>query len=152
MKECKKCGERIPLSAMVDGKQRNFQHRKYCLDCSPFGSGNRSKLEIGPEDKKERKTFFETAKTVKWQRKARSERKQLLITEFGGGCKICGYNKCSEALDFHHLDPSQKKFCISYHGLLRKWEEVLEEAKKCELLCCRCHAEFHAFERKSAKD
>ena len=31
----------------------------------------------------------------------------------GGKCQKCGYDKCEEALDFHHLDASEKDFQIS---------------------------------------
>lgn len=32
--------------------------------------------------------------------------KQELVNYKGGKCQICGYNRCNEALEFHHLDPS----------------------------------------------
>jgi hypothetical protein len=32
--------------------------------------------------------------------------KEKLIEYKGGKCQICGYNKCTSALEFHHLDPS----------------------------------------------
>jgi len=31
----------------------------------------------------------------------------------GGKCRICGYDRCDGALQFHHLDPSKKDFQIS---------------------------------------
>lgn len=34
----------------------------------------------------------------------RKERKRKLVELKGGKCEICGYNKCIEALEFHHLD------------------------------------------------
>lgn len=30
----------------------------------------------------------------------------------GGACITCGYSKCPMAMNFHHLDPSQKDFGI----------------------------------------
>lgn len=53
----------------------------------------------------------------------------------------CGYNKCLKALEFHHLDPSQKDFTISNDHF--KLKEAVEESKKCILLCSNCHKEFH---------
>ena len=32
--------------------------------------------------------------------------KKWAVEEKGGKCSICGYNKCIEALEFHHLDPT----------------------------------------------
>lgn len=55
-----------------------------------------------------------------------------------------GYNKCQEALQFHHKDPDSKNFSISHFGNTWAYETMLEEAKKCILLCNRCHAEVEA--------
>ena len=62
----------------------------------------------------------------------------------GNKCKICGYNRCSAALSFHHLDPSLKEFGIPHRGLTRSWKKIEEELKKCILICANCHAEIHA--------
>ena len=62
----------------------------------------------------------------------------------GGRCQVCGYDRCIEALEFHHLDPTQKDFGISHRGYTRSWEKVKEEVDKCILLCANCHREVHA--------
>lgn len=58
------------------------------------------------------------------------------------GCSKCGYNKFGGSLDFHHLDPSTKKFSI----VVSRWASdslaVEEEIKKCVLLCKNCHYEL----------
>lgn len=59
----------------------------------------------------------------------------------GGKCIRCGYNKCLKALEFHHLNPSQKDFTISNDHF--KLSEAVEESKKCILLCSNCHKELH---------
>lgn len=59
----------------------------------------------------------------------------------GGKCIKCGYNKCLKALEFHHLDPTQKDFTISNDHF--KLLEAVEESKKCILLCSNCHRELH---------
>jgi hypothetical protein len=68
---------------------------------------------------------------------------------FGGKCGVCGYNRCSAALDFHHIDPSQKKFVLSQH-LTRAMPALIAEAMKCELLCANCHRERHAAQEQAA--
>jgi len=60
----------------------------------------------------------------------------------GGKCEKCGYNKCITALEFHHLDPSEKDFTISNDHF--KLQEAIDESKKCILLCANCHRELHA--------
>jgi hypothetical protein len=72
--------------------------------------------------------------------------KKLKAVEFAGGkCCMCGYNKCVEALDFHHLDPSSKRVGPRAGGTLmhQGWSFVLEEIKKCILVCANCHREIH---------
>ena len=70
----------------------------------------------------------------------RSTRVETIL--HGGKCVRCGYDKCSGALEFHHIDPSQKDFTISNDRA--KLEESIEESKKCILLCANCHRELHA--------
>lgn len=73
-----------------------------------------------------------------------AERKQKLIGILGGACQKCGYKKSLRALCFHHKDPKDKKLRLDSRTIgNRKWETVLIEAKKCELLCANCHMELH---------
>jgi hypothetical protein len=61
----------------------------------------------------------------------------------GGSCVRCGYNKYMGALEFHHLDPSEKDFNPSH---LRKYkfdDRVKMELDKCILVCSNCHREIH---------
>lgn len=60
----------------------------------------------------------------------------------GGKCEVCSYNKCLDALDFHHIDPKQKDPTFES---MRYWgiEKAKAELDKCQLLCCRCHREVH---------
>ena len=62
----------------------------------------------------------------------------------GGSCAVCGYNRCIEALEFHHNNSSGKDFSISEKGYTRSWAKVKEELDKCMLLCANCHREIHA--------
>lgn len=59
----------------------------------------------------------------------------------GGKCERCGYNRCIKALEFHHLDPTQKDFTISNDHF--KLKDAIEESKKCILICANCHRELH---------
>ena len=72
----------------------------------------------------------------------RREVKRKLIEYKGGKCQVCGYNRCQEALEFHHLDPSQKDFTIS--GGTKSFESLKPEVDKCILVCANCHREIHA--------
>lgn len=72
--------------------------------------------------------------------KARRKRKEQLVYIMGGSCCICGYNRCSRAMEFHHVDPTTKKRNINA-GFTASFESDIEEARKCALLCNRCHSE-----------
>ncbi len=57
---------------------------------------------------------------------------------------MCGYDKNYAALEFHHKVPIEKLFQLDLRSLSnRSWDAILEEAKKCQLLCSNCHAEYH---------
>ena len=74
----------------------------------------------------------------------RRKAKAQLVEEAGGHCAICGYDKYLGALQFHHLDPSQKEFGLGLSGATRSMERARREAAKCALLCANCHAEVEA--------
>jgi transposase len=74
----------------------------------------------------------------------RREVKRRLVEEAGGKCLICGYDRCQQALQFHHLDPQTKSFHLGQRGLSRSLARCRAEAEKCALLCANCHAEVEA--------
>ena len=75
--------------------------------------------------------------------KRRDKTKQILVEYKGGKCEICGYDKCIQALEFHHLDPNQKDFGIGAKGYTRSIEKNKLEVDKCILVCSNCHREIH---------
>ena len=58
-------------------------------------------------------------------------------------CSKCGYEKCFEAIDFHHKDPKSKESAISYIIQRRLTPLRLLELSKCIALCSNCHREEH---------
>jgi hypothetical protein len=70
--------------------------------------------------------------------------KRMLVEEAGGKCSICGYSKCQQALQFHHLDPATKEFHLGSGGLTRSIAKSRAETRKCILLCGNCHVEVEA--------
>ncbi len=67
--------------------------------------------------------------------------KEILVHEAGGCCAICGYHRCLGALEFHHLDPSQKRLEVNAKGVSLALDTLRAEAAKCVLLCANCHVE-----------
>lgn len=94
--------------------------RKFCYDCVPD--------KIEPSGSTRRRI------AKKWG-----------IEYKGNKCICCGYDKCIEALDFHHLDQNEKEFNISEYGDKNlNWLELKKELDKCILVCANCHREIHA--------
>lgn len=75
--------------------------------------------------------------------KARKKLKEMSVDYKGGKCERCGYTKCIQALEFHHLDPTQKDFGIAASGKTRSWDKIKIELDKCVMLCSNCHREEH---------
>ena len=94
---------------------KNANNRKYCYDCVPETNYNGSTI--------------------------RKYLKRWGLEYKGKSCSICGYNKCIQALEFHHLDPSKKDFTISNDHF--KLLDAIAESKKCILICSNCHKELH---------
>ena len=72
----------------------------------------------------------------------RKKIKQQCVNYKGGKCQVCGYCKCIEALEFHHINHLEKEFTIS--GGTRSFESLKLELDKCILLCANCHRELHS--------
>jgi len=120
---CKGCGNKIPRKILHTDKKTS-KSRKYCFNCSPVKS---PKNNYSKSNNSERR-----------------RRKEVLVKMLGGRCVSCGYNKSITALSFHHKCPQDKSFDISSNGcLMHDWDVVVQEARKCELLCLNCHAEYH---------
>ena len=77
----------------------------------------------------------------------RRKRKKILVDLLGGSCIICGYNKCLEALQFHHREESHKTISIS-KNLSGSFKNLKKEIQKCILVCANCHAEIESLKRK----
>lgn len=73
----------------------------------------------------------------------RQRLKDRLIYIMGEKCCICGYNKNNSALEFHHLNPTQKDFTLGQNPNI-SFAKANEEIKKCILVCANCHREIHS--------
>lgn len=83
-----------------------------------------------------KKTSYQSVK--EWRRNT----KIRMFEAFGSKCAVCSLVDDPIVFDFHHLDDSAKEFTIA--SITKKWEVMVEEAKKCVMLCCPCHRKHHA--------
>lgn len=121
-KVCTKCGRELPLDQFNWRDKAKGTRRADCKQCH---SGHM------------RMTYL----------KKREEISQLKLQI---KCQKCGYDKCPDALEFHHTNPEEKDYTISQALRLHKSEEEIQnEMKKCVILCSNCHKEFHWREREN---
>jgi hypothetical protein len=74
--------------------------------------------------------------------------KQIIQRLKTNGCAKCGYDTCNSALEFHHVNPENKKFLIGKAFIAgHSNERITEELNKCILLCCRCHREIEELDK-----
>ncbi len=137
---------------LVHHKIRDLQNKvmKECVRCSKSLSGRQSMYCSRKCKNDNNNNRFQSY--VAQQRRGRS-RKLALISLHGTGCELCGYAKNFSALEFHHTKPQSKEFQLDLRSLSnRKWARILEEAKKCILVCSNCHKEIHNPECTTALD
>ena len=73
----------------------------------------------------------------------RRSMKLQAVKLLGGKCCKCGYNKCIDALEFHHENQDEKEFKLG-SGNTMSWKDYKSEAMKCILVCSNCHKEIHS--------
>lgn len=79
----------------------------------------------------------------------RANTKNRMVKAMGGKCQCCGYDSCNNSLSFHHIDPSKKDMGFSEtRANPKQWINIVEELRKCILVCNNCHGEIHAGVRK----
>ena len=71
---------------------------------------------------------------------AQQQKTKDLVASLKLACINCNESHVA-LLDFHHLDPSKKETTISRLHYSRK--KIIEEAKKCVVLCSNCHRRLH---------
>jgi hypothetical protein len=83
----------------------------------------------------ERKLKYHTFGKTKVARRA----KRINAYKTAKGCQLCGYNQNAVALDFDHLNPTEKKFTISHRLNHSTIKTLFTEIRKCRILCANCH-------------
>lgn len=76
--------------------------------------------------------------------------REVILDAMGKRCARCSYAEFVTALEFHHVDPSQKADSLTsliakfaYTGTAAQWEAILAEVQKCVVLCSNCHQALH---------
>jgi len=134
-------GLRIILSFIITHSQYRMGDMKKCVICKKSLRGRQRRF--CSRSCKNLDTNNRHQSYIAQQRRGR-DRKIELIELKGARCEYCGYSRNYAALQLHHPNPAEKDFQLDIRSLSnRRWAVVLEEAKKCILLCANCHAEEH---------
>ncbi len=80
----------------------------------------------------------------KHYRRARGPlRKQELVELCGNYCQDCKESFALQAYDFHHRIPEDKSFTVGEGIVNVSKKKLIQEIKKCDLLCSNCHRLRH---------
>ena len=79
----------------------------------------------------------------RWHQKER-EKRRIFNEKWKKTCEKCGESRLY-LIQFHHIDPNQKSFCIGANATSKSEDILTKEIAKCVCLCSNCHDEFHYF-------
>ena len=131
-KICSKCKKEKELKYFSFSNKKKGILQSYCKECA-----NANRIEYYKKNKER-----EDNRNREWeikQKKCFEEYKKNLF------CESCGENRWW-LLEFHH-DNGDKSFDIGSKNGEVSFNRLLEEIKKCNVLCANCHRDLH-FKRK----
>lgn len=150
MKTCISCNRTLPDENFCKNKRYADGLNSKCKDCVKA-----YRLTISDKIKDGQKRYREENrdKINAWRRENyqklkddKKERYRELSSEMDSMKQACV--KCGESrlyvIDFHHIDPKDKKFNVG-HARTYSQQTLSEEISKCVCLCRNCHQEFHHF-------
>jgi hypothetical protein len=130
---------------MDRSERERERHRRYYLKNKKKAyAATRAWRKANPERVKEQN------KRSYWRRKAlgraqfshRIRAEAIARWKRMHGCSRCGWNDHSSHLHFHHTDPETKSFEIGGSKSTVALHLLIEEMKKCVILCGSCHTKI----------
>lgn len=139
MKKCSKCQKDKELDKFNKNKLAKDKLTSWCKECVREKSNFHYK-----------KNYNEIMEKSKINNKKNTFKAQEIIDYLKENkkCEKCGFDKYKCALDFHHIDSTQKEFNISTGGR-RSLKRLKNEIEKCIVLCSNCHRIFHYLEKRN---
>jgi hypothetical protein len=119
---------------------------RYARDAKFINGHNGRKYDDPREYKRAWNHRNRKHRRLKKQQWIKSLKKDLILLA-GAKCNLCGLDfdgECTAIFDFHHREPSLKRFALNNNSLNKyRKSRILEEAGKCDLLCANCHRLIH---------
>lgn len=134
MKHCSYCNTDKPLDQFPLSKRKKDGRGSTCLECH---------RAYGRRHYQNNKQYY-VQKASKQQDKLAEEVRRL--KEFP--CADCGKHYPYYVMDFDHRE--DKKFSISQKAYFGARKQVLDEIKKCDVVCSNCHRERTYQRRKNS--
>lgn len=129
MNKCTKCKQEKPLTEFYWRDKERKIPSTYCKACN----------------KEHTKSWRKTIGKDKWKagvKRQRDKVKAWINEQKALGCERCGDSRFY-VIDFHHIDPTTKKFTIGSGYANSNLKQTKEEVAKCKRLCANCHREVH---------
>jgi hypothetical protein len=129
---CQKCNEYKLLNQFAWRNHSKGTYQPYCRACTKIRD-------------KSRNLHARYKEQNRINRKIRKAQLRIFLRKLKLflGCKICGYKRCSRALELHHLYDNKDK-CISHLAQSgTSISRLKKELRKCVILCSNCHREIH---------
>lgn len=123
-KRCYHCKETKPLDAFGKDRSRGDGLCCKCISCCR---------------KLQHRYYLNQKSTIQSKRKAALDMVNSIKSQ--RGCYFCSENN-PVCLDFHHF--RDKKDCVAKLVLSYNQQNILEEIKKCIVVCANCHRKLHA--------
>lgn len=134
---------------------REKNREKYNIYHREWNKKNRKKIS---KKESERKRRWKEKNPEKYRQKLYDTKIKclkawwtILEKHFGEiKCQVCGFKGNFACFDFHHRNPKDKKIgglSSRLHSTLPFYEpgkKLMEEIKKCDLLCRNCHSNLHS--------
>jgi hypothetical protein len=137
---CCRCGERKPAEEFNWRFKDRNRRDTFCRPCRAMYHHEHYSAH--------RQRYIDQARMRKQRRLAR-ERTAYLVEYFAAHpCTDCG-EADPVVLEFDHL--GNKSFDIGPALPYRKWQDILDEIAKCEVVCANCHRRRTAVRRGSLR-
>ena len=138
--KCNRCHERKPVADFAWRRKKRGQHDSFCRPC---------RAAYKREHYQANKARY--IKQARVQKELRRVERTLFLLEYFARhtCVDCGESD-PVVLEFDHVDEKgEKAFEVARNFAERRWQDVLAEMEKCEVVCANCHRKRTA-ERRNA--
>lgn len=130
MRECARCKIKKPTEEFGICNSRKDGLQRLCILC------NREQAREYYHKEKQRSTHVRRAAT-------RHQKIAAVLDDIKASSRCCACGEgCVVCLDFHHLAEEDKQFILA--RCVFSVAKILEEVKKCEVICSNCHRKLHA--------